>query len=324
MSVKKAFLPAGLLLAIIVALLLPGPGIAMQRAHMIAAFVIVIFLVNGWEFKISDTRLNRSFLLSFGAVSIISLLLGPWIGLGISRLFGTEPGLAMGLIIMSAVPVTLSSAIVMSEISGGNRAWALLMTIGLNLLGIFTVPYMLEFTLQASGDINFSPTALLTKLVGLVLLPFLAGFGLRRLIGSRVGRIPMLGYLPSTCVILTVYAAFAVSRDMLGGIPAASYPLIGGAALSIHLALMAVALGAAWLLKLARAERHTVLFVTSQKTLPVAVSVIALIAADSAVAMVPCLLFHFIQLFFDSFVASHLAPASASPKDAKASCNCGQ
>ena len=72
---------------------------------------------------------------------------------------------------------------------------------------------------------------------------------------------------------------------------------------------MALALTAARLLTLGRRERNAYLFVTSQKTLPVAISVISIIATDNALALVPCLLFHFIQLFFDSFVASHLAPS---------------
>jgi sodium/bile acid cotransporter 7 len=311
MSVKKLFLPVGLVLAIVAALLVPGPGILLNRAHMIAGFVIIIFLVNGWEFKVADTRLNKSFLLAFVLCAGISLFLGPYLGMWVARLFGTGPLMATGLVVMSSVPVTLSSGIVMAEISGGNRAWALLMTIGLNLLGIFTLPLMLTLTLEAGGEVDISAGTLLLKLVQLVLLPFAAGFVLKRALGERVGRVPLLDYVPSTCVIMTVYAAFALSRDMLEDIPAHSYPLLGGASLVIHLTLLALGLGAALLLRLPRAERNTLLFMSSQKTLPVAISVITIIAADSALAMVPCLLFHFIQLFLDSFVASHLAPDEA-------------
>lgn len=306
MSFKQAFLPVGLVVAIVAALVAPGAGVAMQEAGMIAVFVIIIFLVNGWEFRLTGTRVGGGLWSALLLSAALSLLAGPFVGLWTGRLFGGDPRLLTGLVVMSAVPVTLSSAIVMSEISGGNRAWALLMTIGLNLAGIFTLPFMLNLTLGASGLIDISVAGLLWNLIKLVLLPFLAGIVLRRLFGGGVGRVPLLSYVPSACVILTVFVGFAASRDLLVGLPPGQYPPIGGAAFMVHAVLMAAAFGLARLLRLGRAERNTFVFVSSQKTLPLAVGVIAIIDPTNAVALVPCLLFHFMQLFFDSFLAARM------------------
>lgn len=307
MTFKKAFLPAGLVLAIAGTLTLPAPGVWMQEANMISVFVTLIFLVNGWEFKLAEARLNRKFFQSFAAVSVISLLVGPLLGLLGARLFSLDPLVAMGLIVISSVPVTLSSAIVMAEISAGNRAWALIMTIGLNLLGIFTLPYMVKLMLEQAEDFDISATQLLFKLLTLVLLPFIAGIVLRRIF-RKVHSPVAMQYLPSTCVILTVYAAFAAARDMLGGLSWGSYPLIAFICLGVHLGLMVLGLCTAQLLHLQRPERNTLLFIASQKTLPLALSVLVVIAPENALGLIPCLLFHFIQLFLDSFIASHLSP----------------
>ncbi len=307
MSFKKLFLPVGLVVAIVAALVVPGPGVAMQEAGMIGVLVMIIFLVNGWEFRLAETRVDGKLVGAFALSAALSLLAGPFVGLWTGHLFGGDPRLLAGLVVMSAVPVTLSSAIVMSELSGGNRAWALLMTIGLNLVGIFTLPFMLKLTLGSTGQIDISVVALLLKLIKLVLLPFLVGMVLRRLAGARVGKVPLLSYVPSTCVILTVFVGFAASRDLLVGLPLVQYPPIAGAAFMVHAVLMVTAFGLARLIRLETAERNTFVFISAQKTLPLAVGVIAIIAPTNALALVPCLLFHFMQLFFDSFLATRLA-----------------
>ena len=119
MSVRKAFLPVGLILACLAALAVPAGGVALKNAHMISGFVIIIFLVNGWEFKVAETRLDRRFLFAFASSAGLSLILGPFIGLWVAHLFGTDPLMTTGLVVMAAVPVTLSSATVMAEISDG-------------------------------------------------------------------------------------------------------------------------------------------------------------------------------------------------------------
>lgn len=145
---KKLFLPVGLVIAIISALILPDPGIYLKKVGAVPIFIIIIFLLNGWHLKLRESNLNRSFLCTFIAAIVISLGIGPFIGMGAVELFNLGTLTAVGIIVMSSVPVTLSSATVVTEVSGGNSLWALFMTIGLNIVGIFTVPFMVKLGLE--------------------------------------------------------------------------------------------------------------------------------------------------------------------------------
>ncbi len=50
-------------------------------------------------------------------------------------------------------------------------------------------------------------------------------------------------------------------------------------------------------------ERKALVFVTSQKTLAMGLAVLAGITIDTGSAIIVCLIFHFFQLFADSFLA---------------------
>ena len=183
------------------------------------------------------------------------------------------------------------------------------MTIGMNLLGILTVPFMLAICLQEGEGTHISAPALLLKLTLLVLVPFAVGHVARRLVAWRTPK--AVGYVPSLCVILTVYAAFAASRDEVLRTDPRLLPIIVAAALTIHLSLMAIAAVMGRVAGLARAERTTLCFISSQKSLPIAVSVLTALGASSALALLPCLVFHFGQLLLDSLLATHWHNAAA-------------
>ncbi len=310
MSFKKLFLPVGLVVALIAAVVLPAPGIWMSENSMIPVYIITIFLVSGWCLNLKATMFNRQFAAAFGTCIVISLLIGPFVGLGVGKIFGLDSAFALGLTVMSSVPVTLSSATVITEVCGGNGVWALVMTIGLNITGIFTVPFMLKFCLKDAEGIDISAWKLLLKLLLLVLLPFAVGYIARRLAHWKTHII--VKYLPSTCVILTVYAAFAVSSGKLSGISYKQYPVLLGGVLAVHIILMLLAVCGGYGLKLNTPERKALMYVTSEKTLPIALSVISIIGIQAGMSLIPCLLFHFAQLIFDSCLAAVLVKKNNS------------
>lgn len=152
---------------------------------------------------------------------------------------------------------------------------------------------------------NIAPSKLLLKLILLVLLPFVVGVVVRKL--SKVKPESISGYIPSLCVILTVYAAFSVSKDLLGSNSFFDIFILIAAAAFIHFSLMIAAWLAGKSISSGPAELKALAFVTSQKTLPVAISVRAILCDNPGVAIIPCLIFHLTQLFADSALASHLA-----------------
>ena len=305
MSLKKHFLSLGLVLAIACALILPAPGIWMKTHGFVPVFVIMIFLISGWQFNFRDANLNHKFGLTLGLAIFISLFLGPFTGMGAVELFGFKAMTGLGLIVMCCGPVTLSSATVITGVAGGNSIWALFITIAMNLISIFTIPLMLKLSLEKAEGVDISAGKLLIKLILLVLLPFICGIVARKL--SKIKSHPLVGYIPSSCVILTVYAASAASRELFCKSSFSEMLLLILAAFTVHAALMLLAWGGGKLIRLEVPEMKALLFVSSQKTLPIAISVLAVLCDNPGAAIIPCILFHFTQLFTDSALASKLA-----------------
>ena len=66
---------------------------------------------------------------------------------------------------------------------GGNTALALLLTVGTNLAGIFTMPFMLAAVLGGgAGGVAIAPRPLLAALVQTILVPLLLGAAARAFI----------------------------------------------------------------------------------------------------------------------------------------------
>ncbi len=66
---------------------------------------------------------------------------------------------------------------------GGNAALALLLTVGTNLVGIFTMPFVLCWALGAGNSaVSLAPGPLLRSLMRTILLPLLIGAAARAFI----------------------------------------------------------------------------------------------------------------------------------------------
>jgi sodium/bile acid cotransporter 7 len=305
MSFKKLYLPVGLILSIIFALIVPLPGIWMKESGLVPVFVIIIFLVSGWQFNIKDAKLNHKFIYALLLALVISLVGAPFAGAGAVKLFAFGTMTGLGLIVTCCAPVTLSSATVITELAHGNAVWALLITVIMNFVGIFSMPLMLKLTLEEAEGVNISAGRLLLKLILLVLIPFLIGTAVRKL--TRFKKKTFIGYIPSSCVILTVYTASAASRGIFYESSIKEILLLIVAAFVIHVALMSTGWLGGKCIKLGSPELKTMLFVTSQKTLPISISVLAVLCDKPGAAIIPCLIFHFTQLLTDSALAARLA-----------------
>jgi len=230
---RQFFLPVGLLSAIFFALLLPAGGIFISDNNGLKILVFIIFLVSGFQTGGKGIALDRRLLQVFLTAAAISLFLSPLLGLVITRLIPLPQTLAIGLIVIAAVPPTLSSGIVITEVSRGNAVLALILTVSLNLLGIFTMPFMLDLCLKAAGPIDIDQNRLLVKMLFFVLVPFAIGKTTRTLSGrTRIS--PNWSYVNSSCVILVVYGSLAVSKNGFSGLDAGEYAMILGSVFLLH------------------------------------------------------------------------------------------
>lgn len=300
------YLPGGLLLAFIISWFAPDTGAALQQFGLIPWMVVTIFLINGYQTLLKELPLSGQLWTTALIAVVINLFISPFLGLMTASLLALPAGAAIGLIITATVPSTLSSGIVMTQLAGGDGVKALFFTILLNLLGVFTIPFILPVVLENAGTIDLSPWPLLKQLLIIVLTPFLLGMLGRRII-QLAPKHWLIRYIPSTCVIATVWMSVSASSETLKEI---SLLLIGSiiiGSLLLHGLLLLLCLGSRRLNHPERGEWIALMFTASQKTLPVAVGVLAALNQPIGVALVACILFHFLQLFVDSILASRLA-----------------
>lgn len=303
---NRFFLPGGLLLAFAISWLAPTPGLALQEMGLIPWMVVAIFLINGYQTRLGEIPFSGKLWRTLLGAILINLLISPFVGQAIALLLALPAGAAIGLIVTATVPSTLSSGIVMTQLAGGDGVKALFLTIVLNLLGVFSIPFILPLVLNNVGSIELSPWLLLQKLIIIVLIPFLLGMLGRRVI-QRSPRHWLIRYLPSSCVIATVWMSVSASSQTLREISLPLIAVIIIASLLLHGTLLLLCLISRQLIDSDREEWIALLFTASQKTLPVAVGVLAALDQTVGVALVVCILFHFLQLFVDSFLASRLA-----------------
>ena len=300
--IKQFFLPTGLVLALAAAFLAPAGGVIIAENHGVKALIFLIFLVSGFQNGPRGLPLNRGLLKIFLASAVISLLLAPLLGVLVTRAVDFTPTVALGIIIITAMPPTISSGIVITEVSRGNAVLAMFLTITLNLSAIFVIPYVLDIGLETAGTIDINRSALLLKMLLLVLLPFALGKLFRSVTGkTRVS--PNWSYVNSACVILVVYSSLSGSQDVFAHANTGHYLLILFAVALLHILLLLINNQAGKLLDLGIADRKAFVFVTSQKTIAVGLAVLANINYDTGNAVIVCLMFHFFQLIADSFLA---------------------
>lgn len=301
------FLPVGLILVFLMACLVPAPGAVLHQLGLIPWMVVTIFFINGIQFSLKELPHGRKLFPASIIAILIGLFISPLIGLVVVSVVSLPVGAAIGLVVMATVPPTLSSGIVMTQIVRGNVAQALFLTILLNLIGVFTIPFMLLFTLDNVSTIIISPLPLLEQLILIVLLPFLAGIFFKPAIFIYLPH-SLLKYLPSSCVIATVWMSVSASSDTLKELNFQLLLVIIICALMIHGALLLLCWLSRYLYQPDRSEWFALLFTASQKTLPVALGVLTALNQDIELAMVACIIFHFLQLFIASMITSRIKP----------------
>lgn len=298
----KAYLPIGLTLAFIMVVFFPEITVPFSRESLVPWLVVIIFTISGYQMNLREVKFGWSFLLALSSVVLINLIIGPITGTAVATSLGLSSQLALGLIVMSAAPSTLSSGVVLTELAGGDIFWALTFTVCLSLIGIITNPFMLSICLNAEV-LSISAIALLGKLIKIVLVPLSVGYLLRKTLKNR--RVPVWArHAPSTCIILTVWLTLGTSRDSLINLNVLSIGLIVLCSLLVHGILFLLCVVTAKALNFSAYNRKAIIFVGSQKTLPVAVTVLACVDGEIGLAVVVCLIFHFTQLFLDSGIAS--------------------
>jgi sodium/bile acid cotransporter 7 len=220
-----------------------------------------------------------------------------------------DTGIIIGLFLVAAMPTTLSSGVVMTAAAGGNAAHALVITIVANSLSVFTSPYVLSVLLMTIGEsaaVTIDKTAIMLKIVVLVILPLALGIAVRYFFAWLYDRFRSRIAIINQCLILLiVWIAASQTRAML---------VSSGFTVALIVALVFVYHGllllcGGSLIRMAgrrKGERESVLFMGGQKTLPLSIILQMSLFPQYGIALLVCVLHHIVHLMMDGYLVGRL------------------
>lgn len=211
------------------------------------------------------------------------------------------PALYTGVLFLCTLPSTVQSSIAFTSIAKGNVPAAVCSASASSLLGIFVTPVIVSFMLTTKGSTGGSSLDMVLSIVLQLLVPFLAGQALRRWIGAWIERHhAVLRFVDQGSILLVVYGAFseAVVQGLWHQIPLRALAgLVVVDIVMLALALLLTSTLSRWL-GFSRADRITIIFCGSKKSLAAGVPMARVLFASSSVGAIvlPLMLFHQIQL----------------------------
>ena len=303
--IKKLILPVGLILALAIAVFLPDPGILCERYYGVEISVIVIFIVSGYVHKFSEITMNKKLALLLLLAIVSSLILTPLIGALLAKML-LPAAYAFGLIVIVSMPPTLSSGVVITEVAEGNSVLAIVLTILLNLLGLLTIPFILKLLFKNVPDITVNPLSLFLKLFFIIFIPFILGKILKKQIPVLPG-IAFVKLVPSISVVAAVWMCLSVSISGIHEMYMLEVIKILLSVILIHVVFLIFNYLITVFFRISKEDTEAFIFVVSQKTMPLAILVLSTISNNLSLGIIACVIYHFMQVLFDSILASFVS-----------------
>lgn len=310
----------GILATAALAAMLPASGTAADAfSGATKVAVAVLFFLYGTRLSPQEALAGLRHWRLHVTVLLTTFALFPLLGLAASLLVPgvlTEP-LYLGVLYLCLLPSTVQSSIAFTSIARGNVAAAICSSSFSNLLGMLVSPLLV--TLLLSGDgIGAVDASSIVDVLAQLLAPFLAGQLARRWTAGwvmRHGR--TLGLVDRGSVLLIVYTAFSEAVTEGIGQQLSAYrigALFVVCCLVLAAALLATEFGAR-LMGFNRADRITIVFCGSKKSLASGLPMASVLFAGQGVGLVllPLMLFHQVQLVVGAWLARRYARGSVKP-----------
>lgn len=282
-----------------------------------------IFIISGLTLSTDELRAAVKAYAGFlyGMVAILAIT--PCLGFLMFVIPFETREYAVGLAIYGAVPTTLTSGVTFVMQAKGNSALALMLTVCSNILGVVTTPFALSLLVsKGKKHIKLDTTLLLLKMALTLLVPLLIGKTVRESIpsvkkfASKQGK--LLTIISNLSLILIVWQSMSRSQEKIMQESLLSLLEVTAGGFAQHAIYLVVNYVAVRLLRLQRNEAIAVLIMASQKTLPVAVTVISLLKEDLGnvgLITIPCIVAHTVQLFIDAYIVSKWAVSTKSAEE---------
>lgn len=289
-----------------------GLGVMLKQYHGPDVVIFLIFLFSGMLLDPGQIRSGLSDIPGTLMALVLIFLIAPLLA-AIFVLMPLETGIFIGLFLVAVMPTTLSSGVVMSAAAGGNPAHALFITILANILCMFTIPATLPLLLDLAGisasEIAFDRLAVMIKIAFYVLVPLCLGLGVKSRAASYLKTAGSKLQITNQCLILCI-VWMGVSQAVPVLTSAWMKMLsIGGIAAVFHIALLASAFVVVYMFSVPRGRMESIIFMGSQKTLPLAIILQVTLFPGYGVALMVCVLHHLVMLLIDGFLVGRLGRA---------------
>lgn len=247
------------------------------------------------------------------AVQSCTFLLFPLITLSIYPFIHTEHELLIWLafLFLAALPSTVSSSVVMVSMAKGNVPAAIFNASISGLIGIVVTPLWMGIFLQRTSQ-DFSLDEIYLKLAVEILAPVLLGILLQRHLGKFAQQFSrQLSLFDRSVILLIIYKSFAESFDQKVFSSVRLFDLASITVLVLLLFYLVYYLSGylARRLGFSREDRITTQFCGTKKSLvhgTVFSKILFQNGAATGIMLLPLMIFHAIQLFIISIIASRL------------------
>jgi sodium/bile acid cotransporter 7 len=311
------FTPA-LLLMILLGWLFPGPGLktGIFSIKQLAGYGIsVIFFLYGLRLSVGQLVKCAAHWKLHLVIQSVTFIIFPLLILIFRKFFtgGKYEELWLGVFFLAALPSTVSSAVVMVSLAGGNIPGAVFNATFSSIAGILITPLWMGLFVQGAGGGSMDILPVFSRLAYQILLPLTAGVALH----SRLGEIAIRNkgftrYFDQSVILAIVYSSFSVSFST-GVFRGIGLPVIFLLMLAllvffafINLLITIFARRAG----LSREDRIAALFCGSTKSLmhgSVMAKVLFSNVASAGLLLLPVLIYHAMQLALTGVMSQRFA-----------------
>jgi sodium/bile acid cotransporter 7 len=304
---RPRFLPDNFTLALIgtlaLASLLPCRGAALEAVDDLTNVAIaVLFFLHGAKLPRQSIIAAAGHWRLHALVLLTTFVLFPVFGRAFEPFLLplVTPTLYAGILFLCTLPSTVQSSIAFTAIAKGNVPAAVCSASASSIIGIFVTPVLASIVLSSHVGSD-SAWRTIGEIMLQLFVPFVCGQVLRPWIGGWLERNEsIVSLVDHGSILLIVYSAFseAVDEGLWHKVPASALAgLVVADGVLLAAALITTGLVSKWL-GFARADRMTIIFCGSKKSLSQGITIAKLIFASHAVgaAILPLMLFHQIQL----------------------------
>lgn len=302
---------AALLTAALIGSFLPATGQALDVLRSASVVLIAgLFFLYGTRLSTAETLTGLGNWRLQLAVLVTTFVVFPLLGLGTQVFSGNllTPSLASGVLLLCLVPSTVQACVVYTQIAGGNVAGAVVGASLSSMLGVFVTPALVALLMTANTQVD---TGSVVRIVLQLLVPFVLGQLVRPVVGGVVNRHAKgLGLYDRGSIVLVVFIAFSEGAEADIWSNQSVWSVL---AVAVACAvLLAVAIG--WTVLLGRAggfshaDRVTILFCGSTKSLASGLPIAAVLFSGDDVALIvlPLMLYHQMQIITGALLAPRL------------------